>query len=79
MPYRVNSELPPSVRGHLPVHAQSVYREAFNRAFAANAGEADRERCSHIIAWAAVRRAYVQQDDDWVERDERDGLAPGWN
>ena len=72
MPYRVNAELPPLVRGHLPAHAQSIYRETFNSAFAAQAGEADRERRSHMIAWAAVKRAYVKQDDDWVPRDDED-------
>jgi cation transport regulator len=44
MPYRVNGDLPPSVRNHLPVHAQDIYREAFNHAFTAQAGEPDRER-----------------------------------
>jgi cation transport regulator len=38
MPYRVNSHLPPSVRNHLPDHAQDICREAFNHAFAAHAG-----------------------------------------
>ena len=35
MPYRTNTDLPPPVRGHLPSHAQDIYREAFNHAFAA--------------------------------------------
>ncbi|MGD0433406.1 MAG: ChaB family protein, partial [Acetobacteraceae bacterium] len=30
MPYRMNEDLPPSVRDHLPPHAQDIYREAFN-------------------------------------------------
>ena len=42
MPYRVNGDLPPSVRNHLPDHARDLYREAFNHAFAADAGELDR-------------------------------------
>ena len=42
MPYRFNADLPPSVRNHLPDHAQDIYREAFNHAFAAHAGEAGR-------------------------------------
>jgi cation transport regulator len=68
MPYRLNSDLPPSVRHHLPDHAQDIYREAFNHAFAAHAGEPDRERRAHMIAWAAVRRSYAKAGDSWVAR-----------
>ena len=68
MPYRVNDDLPPSVRKHLPGHAQDIYREAFNHAWAAHAGEADRERRAHMIAWAAVKRSYTKDDNMWVER-----------
>jgi uncharacterized protein (DUF2267 family) len=46
MPYAVNEDLPPSVRRHLPEHAQDVYREAFNHAFAAHAGDSRREEAS---------------------------------
>jgi cation transport regulator len=66
MPYRVNADLPASVRDHLPDHAQDISREAFNHAYAAHAGEADRERRAHMIAWAAVKRTYVKQGDEWV-------------
>jgi cation transport regulator ChaB len=31
-------------------------------------GESDRERRSHMIAWAAVKRSYVKADGDWVPR-----------
>jgi len=68
MPYRVNGDLPPSVRNHLSDHAQDIYREAFNHAFAAQAGEPDRERRAHMIAWAAVKRSYVKAGDSWVAR-----------
>ncbi len=70
MPYRVNSELPASVRDHLPDHAQDIYREAFNHAFRAHARQAGRERRAHMIAWAAVKRSYVKADGDWVRRSE---------
>ena len=69
MPYRDNSDLPESVQSRLPQHAQDIYREAFNHAYAAHAGEEDREKRSHMIAWAAVKRTYVKADDDWVARD----------
>lgn len=68
MPYRSRDELPPSVRNHLPAHAQDIYREAFNHAYAAHAGEIDREKRSHMIAWAAVKRSYEKADDAWVPR-----------
>jgi cation transport regulator len=68
MPYRLNEDLPRSVRSHLPEHAQSIYREAFNHAYAAHAGEVDYERRAHMIAWAAVKRSYVKADDQWVPR-----------
>lgn len=68
MPYRVNSDLPNSVRDHLPDHAQDIYREAFNHAYAQHAGEGDRERRSHMIAWAAVKRGYVTAGAGWVRK-----------
>ena len=60
MPYRTNSDLPASVQAHLPPHAQDVYREAFNHAFAAHVGELRQEEAAHRIAWAAVKRSYVK-------------------
>ena len=66
MPYRTSSNLPPSVRNHLPGHAQDIYREAFNHAFAAHVGEKDQEERAHKIAWGAVKRNYVKQGDVWV-------------
>jgi len=66
MPYRVNADLPPSVLNHLPEHAQDIYREAFNLAYAAHAGEVDQEKRAHMIAWAAVKRGYVKQGNSWI-------------
>ena len=68
MPYRTNHELPPPIRAHLPDHGQDIYREAFNSAYGAHAGEADRERRAHMIAWAAVKRSYVKDGEIWVPR-----------
>ena len=59
MPYRVSSDLPPSVRNHLPEHAQDIYREAFNHASRPMPAN-DREKRAHMIAWAAVKRSYVK-------------------
>ena len=66
MPYRSNSDLPASVRDHLPPHAQDIYRAAFNHAFAAHAAETRQEEIAHRIAWAAVKRSYVKDGDRWV-------------
>jgi cation transport regulator len=68
MPYRTNEDLPPSVSNHLPEHAQDIYREAFNHAYAAHAGDVRQEEAAHRIAWAAVRRSYEKVGDSWVRR-----------
>jgi cation transport regulator len=59
MPYATNSQLPERVREILPHHAQDIYRAAFNSAFEHYG--ADREAIAHRIAWAAVKRLYVQR------------------
>jgi cation transport regulator len=66
MPYPTIDDLPESVRNHLPIHAQEIYREAFNHAFASHAGERDQEERAHRIAWAAVKRNYVKDGEQWV-------------
>jgi cation transport regulator len=68
MPYRTNADLPPAVQHALPEHAQSIYREAFNHAFAAHAGDPRQEEAAHRIAWAAVKRAYVKEGGAWVRK-----------
>ena len=70
MPYRINEDLPPRVRTHLPEHAQDIYREAFNHAYAAHTGDPRQEEAAHRIAWAAVKRSYVKIGDEWVPRAE---------
>ncbi|MGD0026767.1 MAG: ChaB family protein [Xanthobacteraceae bacterium] len=73
MPYQTNADLPAAVRGHLPEHAQSIYREAFNHAHAAHAGDVRQEEAAHRIAWAAVKRSYVKVGESWVPRTARGG------
>ncbi len=68
MPYAINADLPPSVRNHLPDHAQDIYREAFNHAYAAHEGDVRQEEAAHRIAWAAVKRTYVKSGESWVRR-----------
>ena len=68
MPYRINEDLPPRVRTHLPEHAQDIYREAFNHAYAAHTGDPRQEEAAHRIAWAAVKRSYAKIGDQWASR-----------
>ncbi len=68
MPYVTNSDLPLSVRDHLPSHAQDIYRTAFNNAFAAHEGDPRQEEAAHRIAWAAVKRSYVKIGSEWLQR-----------
>jgi cation transport regulator len=68
MPYPTNADLPASVRSHLPEHAQDIYREAFNHAYAAHAGDPRQEEAAHRIAWAAVKRSYVKAGEYWELR-----------
>jgi cation transport regulator len=68
MPYASNDDLPASVRSHLPTHAQSIYREAFNHAYAAHAGDPRREEAAHRIAWGAVKRSYEKLGGEWGAR-----------
>jgi cation transport regulator len=57
MPYTYNYDLPERVTKHLPEHAQSIYREAFNHAWEQykDKGE-DRESTAHRVAWSAVEK-----------------------
>lgn len=68
MPYAFNEDLPPSVRNHLPPHALDIYREAFNHAYAAHAGDPRQEEAAHRIAWAAVKRSYEKVEGSWVRK-----------
>ena len=72
MPYRNISELPDSVRDHVPKNAQEIYKGAFNSAWDEYAdkterrGDESREEAAHKVAWAAVKKKYEKGDDgDW--------------
>lgn len=72
MPYDRITELPDSVRGHMPKHAQEIYKEAFNSAWddyrdpKRRRGKESREEAAHKVAWAAVKQKYAKGDDgDW--------------
>lgn len=70
VPYAEIDDLPPSVRMHLPVHAQEIYRAAFNNAWMQYAarGPLQRERTAHRVAWAAVKHKYEKVGDAWLPR-----------
>ncbi len=70
MPYARNAELPENLRRLLPAHAQDIYREAFNHAYAAHEGDPRQEEAAHRIAWAAVKRSYVKTAQGWLRRKE---------
>lgn len=65
MPYDKNSDLPDSVKDHLPSHAQDIFREAFNSA----SDEYKQEDTAFKVAWAAVKHEYHKDEDSgrWVE------------
>ena len=65
MPYTTNADLPASVSAHLPPHAQDIFREAFNHAFAQHPGD---EAIAFRIGWAAVKRSYEKVDGVWTSR-----------
>ena len=61
-------DLPPSVRAHLPAHAQEIFLAAFNHARAQHAGAPGGEAAAFRIAWAAVKRSYRKSGDFWVAK-----------
>ncbi|MEP7187023.1 MAG: ChaB family protein [Rhodanobacter sp.] len=72
MPYKSISDLPQSVRDHLPKHAQEIYKESFNSAWKEYADKDERqgnethEEAAHKVAWSAVKKTYSKGDDgDW--------------
>jgi len=76
MTYGSTEELPGPVRNHLPPHAQEIYLEAYNNAFAEYAdpkkrrGNASREDVSRRVAWAAVKKVYEkdQNTGEWKQK-----------
>jgi cation transport regulator len=67
MPYSTNNELPASVREHIPSHAQTIFREAFNSALEEYKDEAR----AFKVAWAAVKHKYEKNEKgEWVEKDK---------
>lgn len=75
MPYQSNSDLPLPVQEHLPLHAQDIYRAAFNSAWDEYADPAKRqegrsqEETAHAVAWNAVEKEYQKDGDgQWTKK-----------
>jgi len=68
MPFQRLEDLPPSLRSRLPVHAQEIFRAAFNNAWVtyATSSPHEREETCHRIAWSAVKKKYRKSGDYWV-------------
>ena len=71
MPYGTLKDLPENVQNVLPKHAQEIYRAAFNSAWEEykdpeeRRGDASREETAHKVAWAAVKKEYEKEGDEW--------------
>jgi cation transport regulator len=64
VPYSSNSDLPDSIKNHLPEHAQSIFRKTFNSALEQYGNEEQAFR----VAWAAVKKEYEKDGQGhWVK------------
>lgn len=75
MSYNRLSDLPDSVKDNLPNHAQEIYKEAYNSAWAQykdpadRRGDASREETAHRVAWNAVKQTYEKNPaGEWVQK-----------
>ena len=77
MPYACNEDLPRSVREHLPVRAQDIFRAAFNAAWRTygKTDPAHSEEIAHRVAWAAVKKQYRKLGDAWFSLERTDASA----
>jgi len=68
MPYASTADLPESVQTVLPLHAQGIFKDAYNNAWeeyrlpASRHGHETRQEISYRIAWCAVNRIYQKGD-----------------
>lgn len=80
MPYNQVSDLPDSVKDHLPKHAQEIYLKTFNNAWQEykepekRFDDVSQEETAHRVAWAAVKKAGYTKDEktgQWKRKRER--------
>lgn len=73
-PYQTNEDLPEKIKNVLPLHAQDIYREAFNHALKEYADPSKRkdnaslEATAARVAWSAVKKKYEKQGHVWVTK-----------
>jgi cation transport regulator len=70
MPYKTINDLPIKVRHVLPEHAQHIFMEAFNSAYASSK-ETDHMRKEVMcfrIAWGATKKSYEKKNGKWVKK-----------
>lgn len=54
--------------------AQTIYRKAFNNAYAqykdpaSRRGKASQEETAHRVAWSVVKKVYQKVENDWVKK-----------
>ncbi len=75
MTYKYISELPDSVKNHLPKHAQEIYMKSFNNAWNKYADSDKRipgvsqQEAASKEAWEAVKHKYKKDSKgQWVEK-----------
>ncbi len=68
MPYNSTSDLPESVREHLPEHAQKIFLDTYNSAWKEYSDPSKRrdnesqEETAFRVAWAAVKNEYEKDN-----------------
>ena len=79
MPYSKIQELPNSVVGVLPEHAQEIFIAAYNHAWDEYADPAKREggrgheETAFAVAWGAVKQLYEKSDSGhWIKKRPED-------
>lgn len=77
MPFNNRSQLPDSVKGSLPDHAQDIFMAAYNSAYDDykdpddRRGDESREEVAFKVAWSAVKRGYQKgEDDKWHSKSQ---------
>lgn len=74
MPYKNTGDLPKSVKDALPEKARKIYVSAYNNAWdqyrdsSDRKGDDSREDVSHKVAWAAVKKKFEKDGDEWKEK-----------
>lgn len=69
MPYSSITDLDEDLQRLLPIHAQEIYKEAFNSAFdqydqpSERRGDDSREETVHKVTWSAVKKAGYSKNE----------------